>query len=186
MPGQADGLAGTSQGAPRPAFRPSPAAGTPPRRNCVPGNRVPPLQFRKPLAVSHLDLDAAGCETASPVSWETALHVGVTSGRGGVTAHARPRARGGSGKLALGSGRRARLTLSAQEAGRRGGLRGAGSGPSPASWVGSLRASTSHPGPRPAGRTRRSLLLGGKGGAMPVEVKGVQGPRWSLSAAEAS
>lgn len=42
MPGQADGLAGTSQGAPRPAFRPSPAAGTPPRRNCVPGNRVPP------------------------------------------------------------------------------------------------------------------------------------------------
>lgn len=43
MPG---GLAGTSQGAqegaPRPAFRPSPGAGTPPRRNCVPGNRVPP------------------------------------------------------------------------------------------------------------------------------------------------
>lgn len=39
-------------------------------------------------SLSHLGFDSAGGETASPVSRETVPHVGLTSGRSDVTAHA--------------------------------------------------------------------------------------------------
>lgn len=118
MPGQAGGLAGTSQGAPRPAFRPSPGAGTPPRRNCVPGNRVPP-RLRKPSAVSHLRPGRRWVRNGFP-----SLLGDRAARRRDVRArwrHGPREAPGASGKLALGSGQMAPLTLSACEAGRRGG-----------------------------------------------------------------
>ncbi|XP_075857133.1 uncharacterized protein LOC105883657 [Microcebus murinus] len=65
---------------------PLPGANTPPFRNCIPGELV--IRGLSKAIVAHLDLNSAGCETAFPVSRVTALHVGLTSGRGDVTAHA--------------------------------------------------------------------------------------------------
>ncbi|KAK2090550.1 hypothetical protein P7K49_031807 [Saguinus oedipus] len=44
-------------------------------------------RLRKTIA-SHLDFDYNGCETAFPISRTTVPPVGLTSGRGDVTAHA--------------------------------------------------------------------------------------------------
>lgn len=111
------------------AFRPSPRGPAPLRSGTAswstPGTRGLKEATRcQRHVVSHLDLDSAGCETAFPVSRETALHVGLTLGRGDVTAHA-SRQRGSwaplplpgvlerpaeAGKLVAGSEGRARFT----------------------------------------------------------------------------
>lgn len=80
---------------------PHPAAAAPPLSfpALCPDASTPPLRTasrdteasrdsRKRFVVSHLDLDSTRCETAFPVSRETVLHVGLTLGRGDVTAYA--------------------------------------------------------------------------------------------------
>lgn len=89
-------LAQASPGAPRgrPDFPPSSSRPPPPRRPAPPASapelrpgRPGPLRTEKGHG-PHPARDSAGCKTASPVSWATALHVGLTSGRSDVTAHA--------------------------------------------------------------------------------------------------
>ncbi|ELK15884.1 hypothetical protein PAL_GLEAN10018463 [Pteropus alecto] len=64
-----------------------PDASTPPLRTAS-GDTEASRDSRKRFVVSHLDLDSTRCETAFPVSRETVLHVGLTLGRGDVTAYA--------------------------------------------------------------------------------------------------
>lgn len=81
---------------------------------------------RKPSIVSHLDFNSAGCETAFPVSQDTVLYVGLTSGRDDVTPTPLPNAEAGlpgaargpkccaeTGNLVAGLGERAGFTLGA-------------------------------------------------------------------------
>lgn len=70
------------------AFRSSPRGPVPFRSRSASWSTPEPGGSKKRHVVSHLDLDSAGCKTAFPVSRETALHVGLTLGRGDVTAHA--------------------------------------------------------------------------------------------------
>lgn len=81
-------------GAERPPRLPFLLPAPPPRRPARLASE-PELRPRRPGPLRtekghdpHLARDSAGCKTASPVSRATALHVGQTSGRGDVTAHA--------------------------------------------------------------------------------------------------
>lgn len=85
---------GLARGAERPPRLPFLLPAPPPRRP-APLASEPELRPRRPGPLRtekghdpHLARDSAGCKTASPVSRATALHVGLTSGRGDVTAHA--------------------------------------------------------------------------------------------------
>lgn len=88
-----------------PALSPLPHASTPPLRNCVPGDWVGPGAQGSHFIVS--PRPRLRVRTAFPVSRETMLHVGPTSERSDVTAHAVRQRRAGLPCHAPGPTRRA-------------------------------------------------------------------------------